>query len=427
MASVKRKSIESQKEDHPLLPPQKQLREDHSNKQYCVSARRVVSRELCPSFFFSYSNSKGLKTRKGISFHSRPLFSLKPSVALTVANLSSAHTSAGKTVVALYAIAMSLKNQQRVVYTSPIKALSNQKFREFKEEFSDVMTTEIWRSMQYKGSETTREVAWIIFDEVHYMRDRERGVVWEESILMAPKNARFVFLSATVPNAKEFADWVAKVHQQPCHIVYTDYRPTPSNTIFFPLEGLYLVVDEKAKFREDSFQKAVNALVPKAEGEKKRENGKWQKGLNVSRLGEESDIFKMVKMIIRRQYDPVILFSFSKRECEFLAMQMAKMDLNQDDEKANIETIFWSAMDMLSDDRQEATSGKLSASSSLCFKYVTPLKTRYWCHHSGLLPILKEVIEILFQEGLIKCLFATETFSIGLNMPAKTVVFYKCP
>lgn len=115
-----------------------------------------------------------------------------------------------------------------------------------------------------------------------------------------------------------------QVHQQPCHIVYTDYRPTPLQHYIFPSggEGLYLVVDEKAKFREDSFQKAVNALVPKAEGEKKRENGKWQKGLNVSRLGEESDIFKMLKMIIRRQYDPVILFSFSKRECEFLAMQV---------------------------------------------------------------------------------------------------------
>lgn len=75
------------------------------------------------------------------------------------------------------------------------------------------MTTEIWRSMQYKGSEVMREVAWVIFDEVHYMRDRERGVVWEESIVMAPKNSRFVFLSATVPNAKEFADWVAKVCQ----------------------------------------------------------------------------------------------------------------------------------------------------------------------------------------------------------------------
>lgn len=77
--------------------------------------------------------------------------------------------------------------------------------------FFQVMTTEIWRSMQYKGSEVTREVAWVIFDEVHYMRDRDRGVVWEESIVMAPKNSRFVFLSATVPNAKEFADWVAKV------------------------------------------------------------------------------------------------------------------------------------------------------------------------------------------------------------------------
>ncbi|XP_040385380.1 DExH-box ATP-dependent RNA helicase DExH9 isoform X1 [Oryza brachyantha] len=345
----------------------------------------------------------------------------------------SAHTSAGKTVVALYAIAMSLCNQQRVIYTSPIKALSNQKYREFKEEFSDVglmtgdvtiepnasclvMTTEIWRSMQYKGSEVMREVAWIIFDEVHYMRDRERGVVWEESIVMAPKNSRFVFLSATVPNAKEFADWVAKVHKQPCHIVYTDYRPTPLQHYVFPSggDGLYLVVDEKSKFREDSFQKALNALVPASENDKKRENGKWQKGLLTGKPSEESDIFKMVKMIIQRQYDPVILFSFSKRECEFLAMQMAKMDLNDDDEKANIETIFWSAMDLLSDDDK-----KLPQVSNM----LPLLKRGIGVHHSGLLPILKEVIEILFQEGLIKCLFATETFSIGLNMPAKTVVF----
>ncbi|KAJ7946524.1 DExH-box ATP-dependent RNA helicase [Quillaja saponaria] len=345
----------------------------------------------------------------------------------------SAHTSAGKTVVALYAIAMSLQNKQRVIYTSPIKALSNQKYREFKEEFSDVglmtgdvtidpnasclvMTTEIWRSMQYRGSEITREVAWIIFDEVHYMRDRERGVVWEESIVMSPKNSRFVFLSATVPNAKEFADWVAKVHQQPCHIVYTDYRPTPLQHYIFPsgCDGLYMVVDEKGKFREDSFQKALNALVPARESDKKKGNGKWQKGLVQGKVGDESDIFKMVKMIIHRQYDPVILFSFSKRECEFLAMQMTKMDLNGDDEKANIENIFWSAMDMLSDDDK-----KLPQVSNM----LPLLKRGIGVHHSGLLPILKEVIEILFQEGLIKCLFATETFSIGLNMPAKTVVF----
>lgn len=343
--------------------------------------------------------------------------------------LVSAHTSAGKTVVALYAIAMSLRDKQRVIYTSPIKALSNQKFREFSEEFSDVglmtgditiapnasclvMTTEILRSMQYRGSEIMREVAWIIFDEVHYMRDRERGVVWEESIVMAPKNSRFVFLSATVPNAKEFADWVAKVHQQPCHIVYTDFRPTPLQHYLFPSggDGLFLVVDEQGTFREDSFQKAVNALGDN--GNKK--TGNWQKGMNAGKSGDESDIFKIVKMIMQRQYDPVIVFSFSKRDCEILAMQMAKLDLNVEDEKKLVDTIFSSAMDSLSDDDK-----KLPQVSR-----ILPLLRRgIGVHHSGLLPILKEVIEILFQEGLIKCLFATETFSIGLNMPAKTVVF----
>lgn len=115
-----------------------------------------------------------------------------------------------------------------------------------------------------------------------------------------------------------------QIHKQPCHVVYTDYRPTPLQHYIFPSggDGLYLVVDEKGKFREDSFQKALNALVPVSEGDKKKENGKWQKGLVMGRTGEESDIFKMVKMIIQRQYDPVILFSFSKRECETLAMQV---------------------------------------------------------------------------------------------------------
>ena len=117
--------------------------------------------------------------------------------------LVSAHTSAGKTVVAEYAIAMALRNKSRVIYTSPIKALSNQKYRDLDEEFGDVglmtgdttlnpnatclvMTTEILRSMLYRGSEILREVAWVIYDEIHYMRDKERGVVWEESIIMLP-------------------------------------------------------------------------------------------------------------------------------------------------------------------------------------------------------------------------------------------------
>ena len=132
----------------------------------------------------------------------------------------SAHTSAGKTVVAEYSIAMCLKNKQRVIYTTPIKALSNQKYRDFSDEFVDVglmtgdvtinpnascliMTTEILRSMLYRGSEVTREVGWVIFDEIHYMRDKERGYVWEETLILLPTTVHFVFLSATIPNANQ--------------------------------------------------------------------------------------------------------------------------------------------------------------------------------------------------------------------------------
>ncbi|CAD5315854.1 unnamed protein product [Arabidopsis thaliana] len=368
MGSVKRKSVE---ESSDSAPPQKVQREDDStqiiNEELVGCVHDVSFPENYVPLAPSVHNKPPAKDFPFTldSFQSEAIKCLDNGESVMV----SAHTSAGKTVVASYAIAMSLKENQRVIYTSPIKALSNQKYRDFKEEFSDVglmtgdvtidpnasclvMTTEILRSMQYKGSEIMREVAWIIFDEVHYMRDSERGVVWEESIVMAPKNSRFVFLSATVPNAKEFADWVAKVHQQPCHIVYTDYRPTPLQHYVFPAggNGLYLVVDEKAKFHEDSFQKSLNALVPTTESDKKRDNGKFQKGLVIGKLGEESDIFKLVKMIIQRQYDPVILFSFSKKECEALAMQMSKMVLNSDDEKDAVETIFASAIDMLSDD-----------------------------------------------------------------------------
>ena len=102
----------------------------------------------------------------------------------------------------------------------------------------------------------------MIFDEIHYMRDKERGVVWEESIIMLPHSVRFVFLSATIPNAKEFAEWIAKIHHQTCHVVYTDYRPTPLQHYLFPSggEGLHLVVDDKGKVREANFQKAMGAL-----------------------------------------------------------------------------------------------------------------------------------------------------------------------
>ena len=343
--------------------------------------------------------------------------------------LVAAHTSAGKTAVAEYAIAKALKNGQRVIYTSPIKALSNQKYRDLQEEFTDVglmtgdmtinpnatcliMTTEILRSMLYRGSEVMREVAWVIYDEVHYMRDKERGVVWEESIILLPHKVKFVFLSATIPNAKEFVGWVSKLHHQPCHVVYTDYRPVPLQHYLFPAaaEGLFLVVDEKGNFKEDTFQKAMGSLQeqPQESGKKGKKTGTGAK----TQVG--SDLFRVVRLIMERELDPCIIFSFSKKDCEAYALQMARLDFNNEAEKELVGRVFENALESLSQDDRLLPQ---------VLTILPLLKRGIGIHHGGLLPILKEVLEILFQEGLIKCLFATETFSIGINMPAKTVVF----
>ncbi|CAM9227349.1 unnamed protein product [Ascophyllum nodosum] len=355
--------------------------------------------------------------------------------------LVSAHTSAGKTVNAEYAIAKCLRDKQRVIYTSPIKALSNQKFRDLQEEFGDVglmtgditinpsatcliMTTEILRSMLYRGSEVMREVAWVIFDEIHYMRDKNRGVVWEESIILLPHKVRFVFLSATIPNSKEFCGWIAKTHHQPCHVVYTNFRqghfnlqPVPLEHYIFPAggEGLHLVVDNKGRFRENNFQKAMATLQATPEEQAVAEGKKTFGAKKPTKMkGEKSDLYKIVKLVMDRNLDPAIVFSFAKKECEANALQMSKLDFNDDSEKALVDQVFNNAMESLADDDRQLP--QVEALLPL-------LKRGVGIHHGGLLPILKEVIEILFQEGLLKVLFATETFSIGLNMPARTVVF----
>ncbi|KAI9815034.1 MAG: ATP-dependent RNA helicase mtr4 [Pycnora praestabilis] len=372
-------------------------------------------------------------------------FALDPFQQVSIASIErlesvlvSAHTSAGKTVVAEYAIAQCLKNNQRVIYTSPIKALSNQKYREFAAEFGDVglmtgdvtinptatclvMTTEILRSMLYRGSEIMREVAWVVFDEIHYMRDKTRGVVWEETIILLPDKVRYVFLSATIPNAMQFAEWITKTHSQPCHVVYTDFRPTPLQNYFFPAgaNGIHLVVDEKGVFREENFQKAMSSIAENqgddpADAMAKRKGRGKDKKTNKGGTKGPSDISKIVRMIMTKHYNPVIVFSFSKRECESYALQMSSFTFNETSEKDMVTKVFNNAIEMLSDEDKSLPQ----------IQHILPLLRRgIGVHHSGLLPILKETIEILFQEGLIKVLFATETFSIGLNMPAKTVVF----
>ncbi|KAK3228637.1 hypothetical protein Dsin_000518 [Dipteronia sinensis] len=349
--------------------------------------------------------------------------------------LVSAHTSAGKTAVAEYAIAMAFRDKQRVIYTSPLKALSNQKYRELHQEFTDVglmtgdvtlspnasclvMTTEILRGMLYRGSEVLKEVAWVIFDEIHYMKDRERGVVWEESIIFLPPAIKMVFLSATMSNATEFAEWICHLHKQPCHVVYTDFRPTPLQHYAFPMggSGLYLVVDENEQFREDNFVKLHDTFSKQKIGDGNRsERGKASGRMAKGGSGSGgSDIYKIVKMIMERQFQPVIVFSFSRRECEQHAMSMSKLDFNSQEEKDDVEQVFNSAVLCLNEEDRNLPAIELM---------LPLLKRGIAVHHSGLLPVIKELVELLFQEGLVKALFATETFAMGLNMPAKTVVF----
>ncbi|KAJ8951031.1 hypothetical protein NQ314_007731 [Rhamnusium bicolor] len=345
--------------------------------------------------------------------------------------LVSAHTSAGKTVIAEYAVATSLKNKQRVIYTTPIKALSNQKYREFLDEFKDVglvtgdvtinpsascliMTTEILRNMLYRGSEIMREVGWVVFDEIHYMRDKERGVVWEETLILLPHNVHFVFLSATIPNARQFVEWVAHLHQQPCHVVYTDYRPTPLQHFIYPAggSGIHMVVDETGTFKDDSFNAAMAILQNSGDAAKGDQKGR--RGGISNKDPTQTDIFKVVKMVMERNFAPVIVFSFSKKDCEVYAMQMTKLDFNTTAEKQLVDEVFNNAMDVLTEDDRHLPQ----------VENLLPLLRRgIGIHHGGLLPILKETIEILFGEGLIKALFATETFAMGLNMPARTVLF----
>ena len=360
--------------------------------------------------------------------------------------LVSAHTSAGKTVVAQYAIAMSLRDHQRVIYTSPIKALSNQKYRELSQQFNDVglmtgdvtinvnascivMTTEILRNMLYKGSEIIKEIAWVIFDEVHYMRDKVRGVVWEETMILLSNKINYVFLSATIPNAREFAMWISLIKNQPCNVIYTEFRPVPLQHYVYPSnsDDIILIVDEKGNFKDDNFNKSLAQISTKINPDNKGDinnNKNILAELNDKSLNqkekklktEEEDIKALVDLITENDLDPAIIFCFSKDKCESLAKNLQKSGINltTEEEKKTIEEIYICAILTLSEEDQNIPQIK---------SMLNILKLGIGIHHGGMIPLIRECIELIFQSGLIKILFSTETFSMGLNMPAKTVIF----
>jgi ATP-dependent RNA helicase DOB1 len=284
-----------------------------------------------------------------------------------------------------------------------------------------VMTTEILRSMLYRGTEMLREVGCVVFDEVHYMRDKHRGVVWEETIVMLPEGCQFVFLSATIPNAREFADWVEHIHPgAKVNVIYTDFRPVPLQHFLYPqgAEGIFLVIDEASQFRDDNFRKAIGQLNggDSAGGDKGGEDAGRGRKQQQKGGGKQSTqpIMNIVKLAMDKGMYPIIVFSFAKKEVERNASALAALDFNSDEEAMLVEEVFTNAMESLGEEDRGLPA----------IEHLLPLLKRgVGVHHSGLLPILKEVVELLFQAGLVKCLFSTETFSMGLNMPARTVIF----
>lgn len=392
-----------------------------------------------------------------------------------------AHTSAGKTVVAEYAIALAMKHMTKAIYTSPIKALSNQKFRDFKNEFDDVgiltgdvqirpeascliMTTEILRSMLYRGADLIRDVEYVIFDEVHYVNDLERGVVWEEVIIMLPEQVTLILLSATVPNTFEFASWVGRTKKKNIYVISTPKRPVPLEHYLWANKAMHKIVNADKKFIEKGWKDANDALSGKEKtkipthaesavnqrgntnhrgrgpaGRGDNQRGGPQRGSsqqrgrgqpqsqgrgNIARTGrgggrttaaQDRNVWIHLVLHLRNQdLLPGCIFVFSKKRCEENADALSNLDFCTASEKSAIHiTIERSIARLKPEDRVLPQIRRLRV---LLGRGVA-------VHHGGMLPIMKEVVEILFARTLVKVLFATETFAMGLNLPTRTVVF----
>lgn len=364
-----------------------------------------------------------------------------------------AHTSAGKTVVAEYAIALSQKHLTRAIYTSPIKALSNQKFRDFKTTFTDVglltgdvqinakatcliMTTEILRSMLYNGSDIIRDLEWVIFDEVHYINDSERGVVWEEVLILLPSHVNIVMLSATVPNTSEFATWVGRTKGRKMYVISTLKRPVPlEHYLYTGLTGKtkderFLIVNAEGAFVPKGYMAAMEAKKSKEKDVKPSSagagRGRGAPTKEVSRAPgggghkgwgppqEKNLMIALLDHLKKHDQLPVVAFTFSRNRCDQNSSLLTSVDLVTAEERGRIHQFFQKCVSRL-----KGSDQKLPQVTNMQIL----LKRGIGVHHSGILPILKEVVEMLFQEGLVKLLFATETFAMGVNMPARTVVF----
>ncbi len=348
--------------------------------------------------------------------------------------LVAAPTGAGKTVVGEFAIHLAVESGKKVFYTTPIKALSNQKFAELTARYGKdkvglltgdtnsnseaqivVMTTEVLRNMIYATSMSLRDLGYVVMDEVHYLADRFRGAVWEEVILHLPKDVLVVSLSATVSNAEEFGAWLAEVRGN-TEVIVSEHRPVPLHQhVLFGDEILEL-------FETGSKQMRVNPeLLQKHQARARtpmRIKGKHGGSGFQSRHGGQIprlDKSEVIEILDDQNLLPAIFFIFSRAGCE-AAVQACRRDnlrLTTKEEQREIRAIAEARCSSIADEDLETLG---------YFDWLASLERGVAAHHAGMLPAFKEVVEELFLRKLVRVVFATETLALGINMPARTVV-----
>lgn len=325
----------------------------------------------------------------------------------------SAHTSSGKTLVAEYAISLSQTHGTRTIYTSPIKALSNQKYHDFKQKYKDVgivtgdvqvnptakclvMTTEILRNLVYRNGDLLRDTEFVVFDEVHYINDSERGVVWEECIIMLPKHISFIMLSATIPNSLEFSEWVGRTKDRTIYVISTNKRAVPLEHVIYMDWNVYSI-DEEGPRGASNFKETLVPFSKKT----KPTTGRFK-------------ILDVANFVVKRKLTPAIFFCFSKRRCEDYAEVLRTLNLNDAKSREDVRMFLKEATKCLSS--EDRNLPQVVNMSTMVLNGVA-------VHHGSLLPFVKECVELLFSMNLVKLLIATETFAMGVNMPAKCCVF----
>ncbi|MBV9389453.1 MAG: RNA helicase [Chroococcidiopsidaceae cyanobacterium CP_BM_ER_R8_30] len=325
-----------------------------------------------------------------------------------------APTGAGKTLIGEYAIYRALAHERRVFYTTPLKALSNQKLRDFRKRFGYqtvglltgdasinrdapilVMTTEIFRNMLYgtpigEVGTSLVGVEAVVLDECHYMNDRQRGTVWEESIIYCPSEIQLVALSATIANSDQLTDWINQVHG-PTELIYSDFRPVPLEFHFCNPKGLFPLLNSDSS--------KINPQLKQFRGKRLERGGPRP---------EPPSLAYVLTQLTSRDMLPAIYFIFSRRGCDKAVAELGDLSLvNQ----AEAEQLRWQIDEFLRRNPEAGRSGQIQ-----------PLYHGIAAHHAGILPTWKGLVEELFQQGLIKVVFATETLAAGINMPARTTV-----